>query len=71
MAGVVSAIDVEVAWADPRLRTSTFAKVHQVIEGDHALRLLVKKRPSLDYDTEMIHVVSIPYTAMLWWKEKQ
>jgi hypothetical protein len=47
----------------------TYPKIYRVTEGEHALRLEVKKYQGLPYDREMVHVVSIPYTSMAAWEE--
>lgn len=64
------AMDVKVTYVSGgKAWERTYPKIDRVTEGPHALRLEVKKYKTLPYDQEMVHVASIPYTAMGAWQE--
>lgn len=61
--------DVVVRWVHDDFDT-TYPKIDRITESMHALRLEVKRYPGVPSSSDMKHIVSIPYTAMLWWKEE-
>lgn len=61
--------DVEVAWSDAWLNNTIYPKIDRLTESAHTIRLETKMYPGVPSSSDMRHVVSIPYTSMLWWKE--
>lgn len=59
--------DVRVTYTDGT--EEYFPKIHFVTNDQGvALRLDVKAHTSLPHDTDLMHIASIPYTAMRKWK---
>lgn len=64
-------VDVVVCWWEAEYPDTRYPKIDRITESAHTLRLEVKRYPGVPSSSDMKHIVSIPYHAIMWWREEE